>query len=68
MASLSRQKAWDPGSRQGGQGGQWVTEEGCRLVKNRSSVLPGLGWGLVRGQVRLVASLGKRVEYCLGLG
>lgn len=55
--SLSQQKAWDPGigHRRAGLRGVVVTEEGCRLFKNRSSVVPGLGWGLAGSQVRLVA-------------
>ena len=41
----------------GGRGwwGAVVTEEGCRLFKTRSSVVPGWGRVLARSQVRLVA-------------
>lgn len=39
----------------GGVEGAVVTEEGCRLFENRSSVVPGLGWDLAGSQVRLVA-------------
>lgn len=46
---------WAQAGRVGAGWGAVVTEEGCRLFKNRSSVVPGLERVLARSQVRLVA-------------